>query len=536
MKQKNICIHCGMPLDENERCPRCGATEWIDVSELELGRGYVLNKNRYQINRVLGSGGFGITYMAMDRTFKIVVAIKECFPRRIVTRNEQTGEVIPKIGYELKFQQEKERFIQEARALAQLRTLHNIVDVQDCFEENNTAYIVMEHIRGVSLYKFVKDRGYALSVREMLQYMIPVLDDLEVVHQKGVVHKDISPDNIMVTGSDGNYSVKLIDFGAAQDLSEESREKNQYKRGFAPIEQYQNETELIGPWTDVYAVCATIYWLLSQKRLPDASERNDKDKVYSLEEIGVLVPRQLEKILEKGLAYSPQRRIDSVGKLKKMLEKVPIRTYARTWTSAIVLAMAFSSVLGYTAWTTSASNMNTYRKKAEEAMSINPKMTVTATVTGQKDNVLWSSMKAIAVSEATASSEYTGPSGRNFAARNVIDFDPITAWAEGVDGNGIGESIMLDIGEERAVRAIQIRIGDCKDQESYEGSNRPKALKIKTDTQTFETENFPDKNAELYIIFSEPVKSSAVTFEIKDVYEGTLDSTCISEISLFEMK
>lgn len=225
MKQKNICIHCGMPLDENRRCPRCGVTEWIDVSELELGRGYVLNKNRYQINRVLGSGGFGITYMAMDRTFKIVVAIKECFPKRIVTRNEQTGEVVPKVGYELKFQQEKERFIQEARALAQLRTLHNIVDVQDCFEENNTAYIVMEHIRGVSLYKFVKDRGYALSVKEMLQYMIPVLDDLEVVHQKGVVHKDISPDNIMVTGSDGNYSVKLIDFGAAQDLSEESREK-----------------------------------------------------------------------------------------------------------------------------------------------------------------------------------------------------------------------------------------------------------------------------------------------------------------------
>lgn len=219
-----------------------------------------------------------------------------------------------------------------------------------------------------------------------------------------------------------------------------------------------------------------------------------------------------------------------------MLEKVPIRTYVRTWTVAIVLALAFSSVLGYTAWTTSASNMNTYRKKAEEAMSINPKMTVTATVTGQKDNVLWSSMKAIAVSEATASSEYTGPSERNFAARNVIDFDPTMAWAEGVDGNGIGESITLDIGEERAVRAIQIRIGDCKDQESYKGSNRSKALKIKTETQTFETENFPDKNAELYIIFSESVKSSALTFEIKDVYEGTLDSTCISEISLFEMK
>lgn len=392
-EKKYICVHCGTPLDESGKCPNCGKSEWIDVASPELGRGYTLNKKRYQINRVLGSGGFGITYMAMDRTLKVVVAIKECFPKRIVTRNDQTGEVIPKKGYELKFQQEKARFMQEARSLAQLRNLHNIVDVQDCFEDNNTAYIVMEHIRGVSLYKFVKDRGYPLSVKEMLQYIMPILDDLEVVHEKGVIHKDISPDNIMVTGSDGNYSVKLIDFGAAQDLAEENYEKNQYKRGFAPIEQYQNETELIGPWTDVYAVCATIYWLLSQKRLPDASNRSDNDKVYSLQEIGVFVPRKLEKILEKGLAYSPQKRIDSVGKLRKMLQQVPTNSYVISWVKASVLAVAFAGLLAYTTWLVSASNFEEYRNKREETMAIETEMMSDAFETSQESSESWNTTK-----------------------------------------------------------------------------------------------------------------------------------------------
>lgn len=196
-----------------------------------------------------------------------------------------------------------------------------------------------------------------------------------------------------IQGSDGNYSVKLIDFGAAQDLAEENYEKNQYKRGFAPIEQYQNETELIGPWTDVYAVCATIYWLLSQKRLPDASNRSDNDKVYSLQEIGVFVPRKLEKILEKGLAYSPQKRIDSVGKLRKMLQQVPTNSYVISWVKASVLAVAFAGLLAYTTWLVSASNFEEYRNKREETMAIETEMMSDAFETSQESSESWNTTK-----------------------------------------------------------------------------------------------------------------------------------------------
>lgn len=535
MGERSICIYCGEPLDDNGRCPRCGRIGRVIVSKPELERGKRLNK-RYQISRVLGSGGFGITYMAKDYTLNMTVAIKECFPKRIVTRNEETGEVIPNAGAEARFQQEKERFLQEARSLVQLRNLHNIVDVQDFFEDNNTAYIVMEHIRGVSLYKLVKDRGYALSVKEMLQYIIPVLDDLEVVHEKGVIHKDISPDNIMIMGDLNNYNVKLIDFGAAQDLSEESSEKNQYKRGYAPIEQYRNESDLIGPWTDVYAVCATIYWLLSGQRLPDASERRDKDKAYSLKAIGVMVPDQLEKVLEKGLAYSPQKRIDSIGKLKKMLKKVPTAPYAKAWAGSVVLTVACAGLLAYSAWTANASNLQSYQEKKEAAMTIDPKITVTADLTGQKDNVMWSRMKAVVVSDASASSEATSTSGKNFSAENVINSDLSSVWGEGVDGAGIGEKLTLNIGEVREIRAIQANLGDWSDPESYERAGRPKALKITAGEQHFEITDIPDKQAEVYIVFSEPVKTSDITFEIEDVYEGAEDYTCISEIDLFEMK
>ena len=536
MKERNICINCGAPLDGSGRCPKCGHIEWIPVSNPELEKDTILNQKRYQIIHVLGSGGFAITYMANDRTLNRTVAIKECFPKRIATRNEQTGEVVPKVGFEQKFQQEKARFLQEARSLAQLTALPHIVNVQDCFEDNNTAYIVMEHIHGVSLYKYVKKRQFALSVDEMLAYILPVLEDLQKVHEKGVIHKDISPDNIMVPNDGNNRDVKLIDFGAAQDLDEESTKTSQYKRGFAPIEQYQNESEMIGPWTDVYAVCATIYWLLSKQRLPDAPERTDKDKSYSLQKIGVIVPPKLDKILQKGLACNPQNRIESAEKLKKMLQKVPTKPYARAWAKASVLTLACAAAIGYTTWTFAAPDLQSYREKKEAQMEITSHMIVTASLSEQKDSILWNNMKAVTVSEALASSEYTGVSGRSFEAKNVIDQDPATAWGESVEGTGLGEEIMLKLEEEGQIRAIQARFGDAKDEESYQAAGRPRVLKIKTDTQTFEIKDIPDKNEEVYIVFSEPVKTSTVTFEIEEVYTGTQDYTCISELSLFEMK
>ena len=149
---------------------------------------------------------------------------------------------------------------------------------------------------------------------------------------------------------------------------------------------------------------------------------------------------------------------------------------------------------------------------------------------------MWSRMKAVVVSDASASSEATSTSGKNFSAENVINSDLSSVWGEGVDGAGIGEKLTLNIGEVREIRAIQANLGDWSDPESYERAGRPKALKITAGEQHFEITDIPDKQAEVYIVFSEPVKTSDMTFEIEDVYEGAEDYTCISEIDLFEMK
>ncbi len=254
-------------------CPRCGcdnAAVSNEAHQLECGS---ILAGTYLIGKVLGQGGFGITYIGWDLNLDIKVAIKEYYPEGCVTRDAHTHiSVLTYAGAkEAYFQKGKERFVNEARALAKFPGDSGVVGVRTFFYENGTAYIVMDFVEGETLKSYAQRRGGRLPAAEVLSLFQPIFRSLARVHDSGLLHRDISPDNLMLK-TDGTLA--LLDFGAARQISAEGEHSNtiNVKHGFAPEEQYRTRGEQ-GPWTDVYALCATIYRLTTGRTPPEALDR-----------------------------------------------------------------------------------------------------------------------------------------------------------------------------------------------------------------------------------------------------------------------
>lgn len=193
-----------------------------------------------------------------------------------------------------------------------------IVNVTDFFEANNTAYIVMEYLDGITLKEYLKGNRQ-IPVDELMGLLAPLLESLDDVHQSGLIHRDISPDNIMVL-KDG--SVKLMDFGAARDYTEfgEKSLSIVLKPGYAPAEQYQSRG-VQGPWTDIYALCATIYKCITGKTPEDSIQRVMEDELKKPSELGVDISPQIEKTLLKGMSIAPKDRYQNLKDLCEDLYK-----------------------------------------------------------------------------------------------------------------------------------------------------------------------------------------------------------------------
>ena len=278
---------------------------------LALPEGAVLS-GQYVIYKVLGQGGFGITYEAQDHRTGYKVAIKEYFPDSLAIRKQNNTKVIPFTGDRGKnFEYGKHCFLQEAETLAQFIGNDNIVRIHSYFEENGTAYFVMDYIEGTSLDDYIKQKGGRLSFEEATQILLPVTDALQSVHEKGLVHRDVAPDNIYIT-TDGK--IKLIDFGAArQSLGDKSQSLDVVlKHGFAPKEQYSRRGRQ-GPYTDIYALGATFYFVLTGKRPPDSIERIDEDSLVSLSKRGVDIPREAEAAILKAMSVKSDDRFQNTA-------------------------------------------------------------------------------------------------------------------------------------------------------------------------------------------------------------------------------
>ena len=267
---------------------------------------------RYTVEGVLGQGGFGITYLGMDELHKKKVAIKEFFPQGIVTRNIEYEDTVTVtlVGEKENYDKGKERFLKEAQTMAMFSKDKGIVKALDFFEINNTAYIVMEYLEGVTLKQYLRENKRIVA-EDLVELLVPLIEALDEIHSQGLIHRDISPDNIMVL-PDGR--IKLMDFGAARDYTEfgEKSLSIVLKPGNAPPEQYQTHG-VQGPWTDIYALCATMYKCITGENPPDAIDRLVDDHLKKISAFRIPVLPQIEEAIIKGMSVAAKDRYQNVG-------------------------------------------------------------------------------------------------------------------------------------------------------------------------------------------------------------------------------
>lgn len=336
------CAKCmGVISNDNDVCPLCGHINVEEESPF-LKPGTVI-KDRYTVGEVLGYGGFGATYVGWDEKLDQKVAIKEYFPSEFSTR---------KLGQQTlsAFSGEKgdyyyaglKKYLKEARTLAKLENIPNIVRVKEYFEENNTAYIVMEFVEGITLKEYINKNG-TLSASETVQLFLPLIKSLEKVHAENVIHRDISPDNIMINES----GIKLIDFGAAREVLADSEKSLSIvlKHGYAPKEQYSRNGNQ-GPWTDVYSLCATMYKVITGETPPQAFERVSDDELLPPSQMNITISNNIENAILKGLCTHPEHRFQTMRDLHKALSSSESTEVFLGWDAGFVPASSSTKKKG----------------------------------------------------------------------------------------------------------------------------------------------------------------------------------------------
>lgn len=325
MEELFLCPHCMEVLGaEVPICPVCGGQTDHKNKDHQLPVFSILH-GRYVLGHVLGEGGFGITYIGYDLNMKQKVAIKEFYVAGVSGRSHALTVKTLSQDYMEAVKKSKTRFLDEAKTLAMFTGEPNIVGVRDYFEENNTAYIVMEFLDGEDLKAFLKDNGRQ-EFDTVFELLRPVMEALCKVQQKNLIHRDISPANIMLMPSG---TVKLLDFGTTRVQSKEGDKSMTValKHGFAPMEQYMAHGNQ-GPWTDVYAMTATFYQLLTGKVPPQSTTRwaqismGSKDPLIKPSELGIKINEKQEAALLQGLAVNYTERIQTMDELIACLDEV----------------------------------------------------------------------------------------------------------------------------------------------------------------------------------------------------------------------
>ncbi|WP_455057219.1 protein kinase domain-containing protein [Jutongia sp.] len=312
------CVGCMKPLTAEGRCAYCGLQQDKYRPIPRCLRPGMCLRDRYILGRVLGEGSFGISYIAWDCLLDTVVAIKEYFPASLVSRHiseedEDTNVYIYEKRESQKYQESLKKYLGEAKSLSAYYDLDGIVSVRDFFYANNTAYIVMGYVDGISVKEYVEKNG-PIEGEKFLRMLEPVIQSLAKVHQTGVLHRDISPDNILLTRDE---KLVLIDFGAArkENINMTRSMTVVFKRGFSPEEQYRTRGQQ-GAWTDVYALCATAYYALTGKAPDESIQRVLEDDMPPLTEMtDVDLPIQQKRAFMKGMTVDFHHRYQTMDEL-----------------------------------------------------------------------------------------------------------------------------------------------------------------------------------------------------------------------------
>lgn len=329
-----FCYSCMRQIADNTKdiCPYCKEKLNIEYNaDMCLKPGTVL-QGKFIVGKLLGSGGFGNTYIGWNNLLQCKVAIKEYFPKQLSGRERTTGtvSVISESVRHERFKIGLRHFLEEARSIANLQDVKGVVQVYSFFEENNTGYIVMEFLEGMDVKHILKLKGNRVEYDWARRVVLTILYTLKEIHKRGVIHRDIAPDNIIVTNEG---VIKLIDFGAAKYAERVENENTAIvlKEGYAPIEQYGRKA-VQGPYTDLYAVAALFYRMLTGAKPQPANDRTQEDKLLTLSEVGINIPEQAELAIMTCLNIQPQFRLQCAEDFMEALDgKNFVPVYEPEW-------------------------------------------------------------------------------------------------------------------------------------------------------------------------------------------------------------
>lgn len=356
MEIKDLCINCFQPTGGEEVCMHCGFIQKDKPRQLSHLYPHTVLRGRYIIGTVINNGGLGVVYKAYDLKLETVVAIKEFFPTQnsIASRVPGTTNVIPvNAEREKQFFEYKEKFITEAQTIARFTNVGSIVHIYDIFEENNTAYLVMEYLDGFTLREFMEENSGELDFETALSIILPVMEALDAVHNKNIVFRDVSPDNIFICKDN---RVKLIDFSSACFGKDNETDNNDFvkKPGFTPPELYRSKGK-VGAYTDVYSVGAVLYLMITGKVPEESIDRQEKDKLESPHKLGINLPSYADKSIMKAMALRENARFKRMddfiravqGKKKANYPEIElkIKKIKRALLVALIFIVLISSVV-----------------------------------------------------------------------------------------------------------------------------------------------------------------------------------------------
>ena len=306
---KRVCGNCFARISGNV-CRKCGHVNVRTRMEYDaLPVGTVIG-GRYIIGRLMGRGGFGMIYLAYDEQSEKPVAVKEFFPDGTAARSQDNICVEPMTALqEESYSAGLERFFNEAEIISGFRECSEVIGIYDVFRENGTAYYAMEFVHGASLKNFAETNS-AISPGQAVYIAKRLLPSLNILHQRGVIHRDVSPDNIMLC-ADG--SVKLIDFGSARYIQDRTCSMSVIlKQGFAPLEQYQRRGAQ-GGWTDIYSLGASLFYAMTLITPDDPLTRLEDDSDFEFQLHGV--PAALSEILKKACQVRRELRYQNAEEM-----------------------------------------------------------------------------------------------------------------------------------------------------------------------------------------------------------------------------
>lgn len=317
MNYNNLCYRCfsEKPIAEKP-CPKCGYKHTPNTVSSNCLLPGTLLKNRYIVGVALGVGGFGITYKCLDTKIGGICAIKEYFPANFALRTNATKFVSVAEQNLERYNKIMKRFVEEAELVKSLKH-RNVITIYDSFFENNTAYYVMEYCDGIDLRRYTNNFSRRLEYDEGMNLLYQIMNGLEYIHSKGILHRDIAPDNIYVTK---NNSVKILDFGSARsEMDQFNRELSVIvKVGYAPIEQYGGRGKQ-GPYTDIYALGATFYHLFTSRIPIESTQRVAEDNLEEFSRLRPDLPDNLKYCIEKSMELTTAKRISNIAEMKSIL-------------------------------------------------------------------------------------------------------------------------------------------------------------------------------------------------------------------------